>query len=132
MKLFDDIKLEWAGKAYIIPANKVLGAIARIEEIVSIRELAACARESTLPVAKLSMAYGSVLRYAGAEVDDEDVYAGIFSGGDHAHQVATAVGGLLAMMIPNSLKTTATAETDSGNVKPTAASSKKRTRQPSA
>jgi hypothetical protein len=129
MKLFDDIKLEWAGKAYTVPANRVLGAIARIEEVVTIKDLAHCAATQSLPVAKLSMAYGSLLRYAGAEVTDEEIYAGMFGNVTDATRTAQAIGGLLAMMIPkNAIKTSGGG---SGNVKPTAASSRKRSRQPS-
>lgn len=129
MALFDDIKLEWAGKAYTIPANKVLGAIARVEEIVTISDLAQAAKKQTLPLAKLSMAYGSLLRYAGAQVEDDEVYGGMFGSQEEAGRTATAIGGLLAMMIPKNARLTQGSA--SGNVNPTAGSSKKRTRQPS-
>jgi hypothetical protein len=98
MGLFDDVRLEWCGRQLVIPANKVLGAIARVEEVVTLQELIDHGGRGSVPVAKVSMAYGAVLRYAGAEVSDEDVYAGMF--GEGAAQVAESVAALLMLLVP--------------------------------
>ena len=113
MSIFDDVRLSWAGKPYLIPAHRVLGAIARIEEVVTLQELSAYAARGTAPMAIIAKAYAAVLEYAGASVTAEEVYAGMFdpaAGGE----VGAAVSGLLGMMIPpKRLQETGTAR---GNV----------------
>lgn len=100
MSRFDDIKLGWNGRDYKIPANRVLGAIMRIEDITTLQELALCARREQVPLGKVASAYGAVLRYAGADVEDDDVYAGMFSDAGTQLSAVQAVVGLLNMMIP--------------------------------
>lgn len=106
MSGFDDIKLGWKGKQYTIPARKALGAIARIEQVITLKELTQYAQRETAPMAMLAQAYGSVLRYAGAEVEDEEVYAGMFGagGGDMSAAISEAVQALMMMMIPPAIR----------------------------
>jgi hypothetical protein len=112
--VFQDVHLEWKGKRYTIPSNKMMGAIARIEQHVTLKELyVAAADRGTLKLGTLAAAYGSVLRYAGAAVDDEDVYSGMFQDGAQ-DAIIGALEGLMAMMIPPS----ATAAKPGGDVKP--------------
>jgi hypothetical protein len=105
MSSFEDIKLGWEGKSYLIPARKVLGAVARVEEVVTLQELLQYAQRGTAPMGRIAKAFGLVLRYAGADVEDEAVYLGMF-GSDTAadggvqQQVLTAVTLLMQMMIP--------------------------------
>jgi hypothetical protein len=133
MGSFEDIRLQWAGKDYTIRANRVLGAIARIEDVLTLSELQRFSMRGTAPMAKLSMAYGAVLRYAGATVTDEEVYAGMFGEtGTGADAVVESISALVAMMVPPQPKT-ADKEPKSGNAVPAAtASSKRRTRLRSA
>lgn len=100
MGAFDDIKLDWHGKEYTIPANRVLRAIACIEDVLTLNELATYSARNAVPFAKIASAYGAVLRYAGATVTDEDVYAGMLQSEDEGVTVTAALGGLLAMMMP--------------------------------
>lgn len=105
MQIFDDITFGWDGREYKIPSNRVLGAIARIEEIMTFQELVIYQARGTLPLVKLSQAYGSALRYAGAIVTDEQVYYGMFSGSDDKNsRMVTALTTLLMMMVPKDMK----------------------------
>lgn len=101
MGSFEDIRLEWAGKEYTIKSNRMLGAIARIEDVVTLSELQRFGARGTVPMAKIAMAYGAVLRYMGAEVTDDEVYAGMFGAtGTGADAVVNSISALVAMMIP--------------------------------
>lgn len=117
MSGFDDIKLGWGGKVYTIPARKALGAIARIEQVITLKELTQFAQRETAPMAMLAQAYGSVLRYAGADVTDEDIYTGMFgaAGQDVSAVIAEAVQTLMLMMIPPAIR----AKMDQGGGVPT-------------
>ena len=101
---FEDIHLGWAGKKYTIPADRVMGAIKRIEDHVTLAELQRDAGRGTLRLGKLSAAFADVLRYAGAAgVTERAVYAGMF--GEEAQvNVVSAVTALLGMMIPTNVK----------------------------
>lgn len=104
MGAFDPIELEWRGRTYPIPPRKVLGAIARVEEHLTFAELLAFGGRNTVATARLALAYGALLRYAGADVSDEDVYEGMFaaqvSAAESADAIVTAVALLMSMMIP--------------------------------
>lgn len=97
--MFAPIKLQWQGRAYEIPANRVLMAIAEAEEVLTLDELQRFAARGTAPTAKLSMAYGRLLRFAGATVADDEVFAGMLTG-DQGEVAAAATSALLALMLP--------------------------------
>lgn len=101
MAIFDPIKLSWNGHDYIILPDKVMGAIARIEDVITIDELGRYLGKKTAPLAKLAQAYASVLRYAGATVADEEVYAGMFKANQTQDVISTALSTLMAMMLPH-------------------------------
>ena len=92
--VFEPIIIEWEGQEYEIPANRVLGLIEQIESHVSYSDLL-----GDFKVARISKAYGAALRYADADVTDEQVYEKMFDDAN-AGQVQKAVNGMLAMMIP--------------------------------
>jgi hypothetical protein len=131
MSRFDDIRLSWAGREYTLPAGRVMAAIARVEDVITLVELRRYSERGTAPMAKLAMAYASVLREAGARVEDEEVYVGMFGPETSGAAVLTAINGLLAMMLPpEHLRAEASGETPEGNGSPAAAPSSKRpTRQ---
>jgi hypothetical protein len=97
--LFDDIKLGWKGKTYIIPPRKVIEAIAIVEEIITLQELTEYARRGSAPIARLASAYARVLEFAGCKVDASEVYEGMFDGA-LSDTIATSINTLLMMMIP--------------------------------
>lgn len=101
--MFQPVELVWKDQTYTIPANKVLGAIASVESIITLGELQAFAIKRAAPLAKMSMAYGALLRYAGAAVTDADVAEHVFTGGDQG-KVIDAIGNLLLLMIPPRLR----------------------------
>lgn len=76
--MFEDIHLEWQGKKYTIPADDVLKCIARVEDVVSVGEVAEMLTSGRLKFAKIAKAYATFLRYAGARVKDEEVFVSIF------------------------------------------------------
>lgn len=102
MSAFEDITLSWGDKEYVVPANRVMGAIGRIERIVTLTEINRMATNGgAFELTRISSAYASVLRYAGCEnLKDEDVYLGMFAEGQTQAAIMGAVSGLLAMMVP--------------------------------
>jgi hypothetical protein len=101
MSAFNEVKLGFDGKDYVIPADRVMGAIARVEGVLTMGEVAAMARspKSDLKLSRLASAYGELLRYAGADVSDDAVYVGMFGDGG-AVAVTVALTELLALMMP--------------------------------
>jgi hypothetical protein len=137
MAAFDDVSLEWQGTRYTIPHNRVLRTIASIEDVITLGGLARNSRE--LQPGKISLAFGIMLRAAGADVTDEDVYDGMFvsDGGEFEllQRASEAVILLLAMMLPNSAKAKAAADGAVENPTPsptTASSSSRSTKRSSA
>jgi hypothetical protein len=116
MRKFADVRLEFGGKGYTILANRLLPLIARLEGIVTFVELIQIQARGGVPQAKLAMAYGEALRYAGADVSDDEVYYTMFPGDEEykSGAVAAAVTGIMALMLPpEHMKKMATA---AGNV----------------
>jgi hypothetical protein len=68
--------------------------------VVTLEEFGRYGERGTMPIAKLAMAYGAVLRYAGARVKDEYVFTGMFSDGQKQSDNVTATMSLLSMMLP--------------------------------
>jgi hypothetical protein len=101
MAIFEEVSLRWGGEEYKIEPTKVMGAIARVEEVITLKELGEYAQKGDAPMAKLAMAFASVLRYAGARVSDDEVYAGMF-GGESQTSALASITVLLQMMIPPS------------------------------
>ena len=101
MGVFQPIKLSWHGKNFTVPAERVLGAIASIEEVATFPEIVRMIN-GTPNLSKIARAYGAVLRYAGAVVDDEEVYEGMFQPGSTHMEVLTALNTMVAMMMPPS------------------------------
>lgn len=139
MGSFEDIRLQWAGKDYVIPARRELGAIARVEDVLTLNEVQRFSARGAVPTAKIAMAFGSLLRYAGATFTDEEVYAGMFGGagtsGDAGVAATSALVAILMRPYKHVEKLMAEEEKEAarGNAVPTAtASSKRRTRSRSA
>lgn len=102
MSVFEPVTFEWVGKSYEIPPKKIMGAIACVEKHVTLREIyLAIAERDAVPLAALCAGYGALLRYAGAKVEDEEVYDGLFTGPvPDQQQVWAALNGLMSLMIP--------------------------------
>ena len=98
MALFEDLTLTWKGKARTVKANNMLSLIARVEDVLTLNELFNYSQKGAAPIAKLSQCYGIMLRYAGHEVIDDEIYESIATGGDTSASVATMT--VLQMMTP--------------------------------
>ncbi len=103
MSAFEDIKLEWDGKVYVIRSGNVMRAIARVEDVVTLQELSAFAKRGTAPAAKIALAYASVLEFAGCPASATDVYERMFQEASQ-DTIASSVQGLLFMMLPPNMK----------------------------
>ena len=101
MSVFQPVTFEWKGDDYTIPADKVLPIIADVESIITFVELAAALDSGTkVPLATLSMVYGMVLRYAGADVSDDECYEAMFGDTGQNSNMAMAMQTLVYMMMP--------------------------------
>jgi hypothetical protein len=101
MSIFEDVLITWSGTEYKIESSRVMGAIARVEEVITLKELFEFHQKNSAPLAKLSMAFAAVLNYAGANVTEEKVYEAMFTG-DNQMSVINSINTLLMMMIPPS------------------------------
>ena len=99
MNPFKDIEIGWRDETFIIPSNKVLGAIASVEEVVTVQQLAALTQVEDVPLSKLAQAYGALLRYAGCSITDEEVYQGAFEHGG-GEDIGLALIALFEMLTP--------------------------------
>lgn len=93
--IFEPVKLLWNDEEYEVASNRVMGLIQRIEDHVTFADL----QLENPKIGKISVAYAEVLRYAGAEVKDDEVYQAMFHGATGA-QIQNAITGLLVIMIP--------------------------------
>lgn len=131
MGVFRDLELEWDGNTYLIKSSKIMGAISRIEEIITLSELQMYAQRKTAPIAKLAMAFGSVLRYAGADVADEEIYAkAVTQSAGSDDGVMLAVMSVMQIMIPPDAKQTDSAGGIEKNSEATAGRKEALSKQP--
>ena len=83
MQGFDDVVLGWKGDEFTVPANKMLMLVCKIEDALAgdtgEQALTVLMRRQGPPHARLAMAYGAALRYAGADVSDTDIYLSLQS-----------------------------------------------------
>lgn len=144
-RVFEDIKLTWKGKEYVIPGQHVMKAIARIEDHVTLKELMEGMAKGAPKFSKISSAYASVLRFTGCAVEDEEVYEGMLCGSQEESEagisvIAQALTGLLNMMMPpKAMRSSVVEVKGSGeskrrqsSPKVEASSSPKRSKQPTA
>lgn len=128
--IFDPIEIEWDGKPYRIEPQNILKAIARVEEHITLAQLVKQAESGSVSSSKLSMAFGTLIRFAGAKATDEEVFERVLGAGSlNADDMGKALGMMLSMMLPRSVKAMAS----SGNVqrRTTSDSSKKPTKRSS-
>jgi len=100
MGIFEPITLTWEGKEYVIPADQIMQAIAKVEDVLTLGQLARFSMSGDIPFGKLAMAYGLLLRHAGARVADDEVYAAIFRSGETRDRAQKAVTVLQVLMLP--------------------------------
>lgn len=98
MSLFDGVTFQWGGKTVSLPPDRLLGALARLEEHVSLGELAAMGHR--VRYGRLARGVAAVLRYAGHHADPEAVYAAILTDPGARGAAGAAVAALLAVASP--------------------------------
>lgn len=120
--MFEDIEFQWKGAKYTLRADKVLRAIASVEEIITLHELSTYQHRGTIPAGKVSMAYGTMLRMAGARVKDEEVYSSLIQDASSEQMLETTLVLMRMMLPPESLTQGAEGEgkatTDSSTSEP--------------
>lgn len=97
--IFDPIEISWAGKTYRIASRQVLEVVCLVEETITLHELSQAAERGTAPMGKLAKAFASVLRFAGAPVGDEEVFAAMFTPSTR-DQVSLSIKTMLMMLLP--------------------------------
>lgn len=100
--VFRELRLKWQGHDYLIPSDRIVPAIAIVENHLTFDELFAFFRRSATPLAKLSLVYADLLTFAGAKgVTAGDIYARMFGGGSATQRdVEVVVQYLLERMMP--------------------------------
>lgn len=97
MSIFQEVGLTWKGIEYTVPADKVMGLIEVIEDVLTLEELGGT---NGIRRAKVSKAFAVALRYAGANgVSQQEVYNNFFDP-TKAVEIQTIITSLLMMMIP--------------------------------
>lgn len=109
--VFDSFKFKWEGAEYEVPSDRIFGAIARVEEHVSLGELYAMIDNyRAVKNTQLAAAYSALLGYVGKPTSRESIYAVIFPADSDARvNTINAITGLLQLMIPDKVKKDAVA-----------------------
>jgi len=109
MQGFDDVVLGWKGEEFTVPANRMLMLVCKVEDALSgddgEQALTVLMRRQGPPHARLAQAYGAALRFAGADVTDDDVYLSLQSelskgGAAGVSAMQSAVLNLIAIVSP--------------------------------
>lgn len=75
--MWRDLQLEWEGKSYLLRADEFFTVACDVEEIVDFKKLSEM--QECPQFGKIAKCYGIMLRHAGADVSDRDIYRGIMS-----------------------------------------------------
>jgi len=80
---FEPVTFGWKGESFTVPANQQLLLIAEIEDALvrpGEQAVLVLCQSGGPTYYRISRAYGAALRYAGAKVDDEEIYLSIIDG----------------------------------------------------
>jgi len=94
----DGVSFRWDGKTVTISPDRLLSALARLEEVVPLRELAAMGHQARH--GKVSEAFAAVLRFAGIGADAETVFARTLLDAEARAEAHAAVAGLIQSAQP--------------------------------
>ena len=92
--MFEPIEITFKDQSLKVPANRVFGLIASIEEHITITEL--YDKPKNTAIAK---AYAAAVNYAGGDASVNDVYSMLFDA-QGALNIRNAIQSLILMMIP--------------------------------
>ena len=117
--IFQPVTLTFSGKKYVVAAADMMKAIEKIEDHVSLKELASVTQGGSVNLNRLSQAYAAVLQFAGCRVNAEEVYVAMFHGGagTMSQRITAAVSGLLQIVVPPSVITDLAKEAESAETK---------------
>jgi hypothetical protein len=118
---FQDVPLAWQGETHVIPAKRVMGAIAVIEETLTVHEILIYMGRGKAPFMKFSMAYGGLLRYLGIPVSDDQVYDRMFASETEQADMLAKLYQLLEIMTKPALQLYGQQDHNPGNFRPAAA-----------
>jgi len=79
--IFDPVTIGWQGREYVVPAERVLKLIYHMEMAITLdgRRMNIFDLLANPPLSALSMVYGAALRFAGADVADDEVYGALIA-----------------------------------------------------
>lgn len=110
MRGFEDVVIGWNGAEYTVKARAIMPLIATVEDIISgqsgVPAVALLMGERGGPtVSRLCMAFGAILRHAGAKVEDEEIYLSVqdellAGSGEALTAMSSACDKLLAVISP--------------------------------
>lgn len=95
MSIFKEVCIKYKSKEYKIPANRVMGLVETVEEVITIEELAS----GKLYRAKMAKAFSAAINYAGGYADREEVYS-MFFDASNSEEMAGIINSILQLMIP--------------------------------
>jgi hypothetical protein len=95
--LFDGVSFHWDGRTVAIPPDRLLGALARIEEHITLDEMV---RLDGTHHAKVAEGFAAVLRHAGVEADGDAVYLALLPDPDARQAAYAAIGALIESTAP--------------------------------
>jgi len=96
--MFQPARLKWKGDIIEIPPDRVMTAIAAVEEHLTIHELIRYAERGTQPFSKMAQGFSAALRTVGVRVSPEDVYRAMVKGS--SDDIMGHMSALLALMGP--------------------------------
>ena len=105
MQGFEAVTLSWRGQSYTVPANQQMMLIAKLEDALSGESgksaIEVLFRNGGPPHTALARAFGAALRYAGADVSDDEVYLSIHEdiAASSTKQAFTKLAGMIVTLL---------------------------------
>lgn len=103
MSLRKQITLNWAGKEYSLLVT--MEVIDRLEEHINLATMLARTARGDIRFSHAAKLIAALLRECGCQVTAEEVFSGLFSGGDvSAKSVGTTLGVIFSVIFPEPKK----------------------------
>lgn len=120
MQVFQDWRIEWNGEHIVVPSQRMMGLVHTVETVIPPIKLSVMmsdlARDPTsIRPALISQVLSAVLRYAGKEVTEEEVYNGLFGRADKVYATAVTIAALIDGITPESVRREMAKEAPQGN-----------------
>ncbi len=102
MGLRKKLELDWHGKSYKLLVT--MEVIDEIEDHISIASLISRQQKGDVRLSHIANLISVVLNIAGADTTQEEVYCGMFEGGDGMKDAQIALGYILNCLLPEPKK----------------------------